>query len=154
MSTSENSDVKFMKLALVEAKKSRAEGGVPVGSVMVADGKAVASGHNRRVQDGDPIAHGEMSCIRNAGRRAHYNNITLYTTLSPCMMCAGTIVQFGIKRVVVGEDINFKGNIDFLKTHGVEVCLLNDPDCISFMKEFIKDHPELWYEDIAGNETP
>jgi cytosine deaminase len=140
-----------MALALEQARKSYEEGGVPVGAVMVEGGKVIASGHNQRVQNGNPIAHGEMDCIRKAGRRSRYSDVTLYTTLSPCMMCAGAIVQFGIGRVVVGENRNFKGNIDFLREHGVEVALLEDDGCRSLMDVFIANRPDLWDEDIAGN---
>jgi cytosine deaminase len=143
-------DREFMKLALAEAHASYDEGGLPIGAVMVVSGEVIASGHNRRVQQGDPIAHGEMDCFRRAGRRSNYRDVTLYTTLSPCMMCSGTILQFGVPRVVVGEDSNFPGNIVFLRDHGVEVVLLNDPDCIDLMARFIREHPELWDEDIAG----
>ena len=140
-----------MALALEQARKSYEEGGVPVGAVMVENGKVIASGHNQRVQNSAPIAHGEMDCIRQAGRRARYDEVTLYTTLSPCMMCAGAIVQFGIGRVVVGEDRNFKGNIEFLREHGVEVTLLDDEGCRNLMDTFIAERPDLWDEDIAGN---
>lgn len=146
-----NEDKSFLKMALEQAKNGYEEGGVPVGAIMVEDGKVIASGHNKRVQDNDPIAHGEMDCIRAAGRRARYNNITLYTTLAPCMMCSGTIVQFGIKRVVIGENKNFQGNIQFLRDHGVEVLLVDDVDCKNRMDKFIKERPDLWDEDIAGN---
>lgn len=152
MNNSANYDKKFLLLALEEAKKSYEEGGLPIGAVMVENGRVIASGHNRRVQEGDPIAHGEMDCFKNAGRRARYGDVTLYTTLSPCMMCSGTIVQFGIKKIVIGENRNFSGNIDFLKTHGVEVLLLNDADCISLMERFIREKPQLWDEDIAGRD--
>jgi len=117
---------------------------------MVKDNKIITRGHNRRVQDRNPIAHGEMDCLRKAGRRSRYDGITLYTTLSPCWMCSGAIVQFGIKRVVIGEAKNFPGHIDFLRKHGVKVLLLNDRDCISLMSRFIKERPDLWDEDIAG----
>lgn len=136
--------------AFDQALKSYNEGGLPIGAVMAEGDKEIAAGHNRRVQDGDPIAHGEMDCLRKAGRRARYDNVTLYTTLSPCMMCAGTIIQFGIKHVVVGEDKNFPGNIEFLRSYGVEVTLLQDPQCIELMERFISERPDLWYEDIAG----
>jgi cytosine deaminase len=116
---------------------------------MVAAGELLARGHNRRVQEGDPIAHGEMDCLRRAGRRPHYRDVTLYTTLSPCMMCAGTILQFDIPRVVVGERQNFEGNSDFLSERGVDVVLLNDANCIELMSRFIREKPELWNEDIA-----
>ncbi len=142
-------DREFMRLALEEARQGFAEGGVPVGSVLVANGRLISRGHNRRVQEGDPIAHGEMDCLRRAGRRPHYRDTTLYTTLSPCMMCTGTILQFGIPRVVVGERQNFEGNCDFLAERGVEVVLLDDPDCIELMARFIRERPELWNEDIA-----
>lgn len=139
-----------MKMAFEQALKSYNEGGLPIGAAMVEKGEVIAVGHNRRVQEDDPIAHGEMDCMRKAGRRQRYDGITLYTTLSPCMMCSGTIVQFGVKQVVVGEDQNFPGNIEFLRDHGVNVVLLNDKDCISLMSRFIKERPDLWDEDIAG----
>ncbi|MGI9508119.1 MAG: nucleoside deaminase [Geminicoccaceae bacterium] len=142
-------DEAFMALALEEAKTGYEEGGVPVGSVIVAAGTLLARGHNRRVQDGDPIAHGEMDCLRRAGRRPHYRDATLYTTLSPCMMCAGTIVQFGIPRVVIGEQENFSGNGNFLVERGVDVVLMNDAECIALMRRFIHEKPEIWNEDIA-----
>lgn len=144
-------DDQLMRLALAQAQKSYDEGGLPIGAVMVEAGAVIASGHNRRVQDGDPIAHGEMDCLRRAGRRGRYDGVTMYTTLSPCMMCAGTIVQFGIRRVVIGEAKNFAGNIDFLRNHGVEVSLMDDPACIELMSRFIRERPELWDEDIAGS---
>lgn len=145
-------DAAFMHLAYQQALKSYDEGGLPIGAVMVEDGRVVAAGHNRRVQDGDPVAHGEMDCIRKAGRRPRYDRVTLYTTLSPCMMCAGTIVQFGIRRVVVGEERNFSGNADFLRSRGVEVVVLDAPECIALMARFIRERPELWDEDIAGKD--
>lgn len=149
---SEADDLRFMELAYQEAKAGYDEGGVPVGAVMVEEGEVIGRGRNRRVQEGNPISHGETDCMKNAGRRPDYSRVTMYTTLSPCMMCSGTIIQFGIGRVVVGEDRNFPGNIEFLKTRGVEVTLLDDQDCISLMSQFITERPDLWYEDIAGNE--
>lgn len=140
-----------MRLAFAQAQKSYDEGGLPIGAVMVEAGAVIASGHNRRVQDGDPIAHGEMDCLRRAGRRARYDGVTMYTTLSPCLMCAGTIVQFGIRRVVIGEAKNFAGNVDFLRNHDVEVSLMDDSACIELMSRFIRERPELWDEDIAGS---
>ncbi|HWR01560.1 MAG TPA: nucleoside deaminase [Chlorobaculum sp.] len=145
------SDIEFMRMAFGEALTSYHEGGVPVGAVMVEKGAVIASGHNRRVQDGDPVSHGEMDCIRHAGRRSRYDDVTLYTTLSPCMMCSGAIVQFGIRRVVVGENRNFSGNIGFLENNGVEVLLLNDPECEKLMERFIRERPDLWDEDVAGS---
>jgi creatinine deaminase len=142
-----------IKAALTEAQKGYDTGGVPVGSVLVEGGEIVGRGHNKRWQEGDPIAHGEMDCLRNAGRRPRYDATTLYTTLSPCMMCAGTIVQFGIKHVVIGEEENFSGNADFLRERGVEVIVLDDAACKALMAKFIAEKPELWDEDIAGNDS-
>jgi cytosine deaminase len=118
MVAASDDDRAFMRQAYEQAKKSYDEGGLPIGAVMVENGQVIGRGHNRRVQEGDPIAHGEMDCLRRAGRRPHYKGVTLYTTLSPCMMCTGTILQFGIPRVVVGEDRNFEGNIGFLSERG------------------------------------
>lgn len=144
------STLPFLDLAYQQAVKSYEEGGLPIGAVMVENGVVIASGHNRRVQDGDPTAHGEMDCLRRAGRRARYDGVTMYTTLSPCMMCTGTILQFGIQRVVIGEDRNFAGNPELLRAHGVDVVILNDPACTELMERFIRERPELWDEDIAG----
>ena len=147
-------DQKFMDLAYAQALTGYREGGVPVGAVMVRQGEVVGQGYNRRVQDANPVSHGETDCMKNAGRRTDYAAITMYTTLSPCLMCAGTIVQFGIRRVVVGEAKNFPGNLDFLREHGVEVLLMDDPQCIELMTRFIAERPDLWFEDIAGNDAP
>jgi cytosine deaminase len=149
----ESGDRAFMRYAFEQALKSYNEGGLPIGAVMVEDGRVIAAGHNRRVQDGDPIAHGEMDCLRRAGRRARYDRVVLYTTLSPCMMCAGTIVQFGIPRVVVGEAQSFAGNVAFLRDRGVDVQVVDDPDCIQLMQRFIRERPDLWDEDIAGRDA-
>src|SRR5919106_2152760 len=143
-------DRQLMDLALEQAVESYNEGGLPIGAVMAENGHVIAAGHNRRVQDGDPTAHGEMDCLRRAGRRARYEGVTMYTTLSPCMMCTGTILQFGIRTVVVGENRNFPGNIDMLREHGVTVRLLDDRECIDLMSRFIRERPDLWDEDIAG----
>ncbi len=143
-------DHAFLRAAYAQALASYRQGGLPIGAVMVEDGRVVAAGHNRRVQDGDPTAHGEMDCLRRAGRRARYDTVTLYTTLSPCMMCSGTILQFGVPRVVVGEAVNFPGNPRFLREHGVDVVVMDDADCIALMRRFIDERPELWDEDIAG----
>ncbi len=142
-------DQHYMDLAFAEAHTSYTEGGVPVGAVMVRDGRVVGRGYNRRVQDANPVSHGETDCMKNAGRRNDYAQITMYTTLSPCMMCAGTIVQFGIRRVVIGEAHNFPGNPDFLRQHGVEVLVMEDAQCTELMTRFIEERPELWNEDIA-----
>jgi creatinine deaminase len=146
-------DRELMRAAFEQARKSYDEGGLPIGAVMVENDVIIARGHNRRVQDGDPIAHGEMDCLRRAGRRSRYDGVTMYTTLSPCMMCSGTIIQFGIPRVVIGEATNFSGNIQFLESNGVSVTLLNDPACIELMSRFIQERPELWDEDISGETT-
>ena len=142
-------DNKMLRIAYEEAKAGFDEGGCPIGSVLERAGKVVAQGRNQRVQKGDPIAHGEMDALRKAGRQSTYRDTTLYTSLSPCMMCSGTIVQFGIPRVVIGEAVNFGGNEDFLRTRGVEVIVDNAQDCIDLMDKFIKEKPELWAEDIA-----
>ncbi|HUF64786.1 MAG TPA: deaminase [Gemmatimonadaceae bacterium] len=148
----DSADSDFMRLAFEQALKSYNEGGLPIGAVMTENGNVIARGHNRRVQDGDPTAHGEMECLRNAGRRARYAGVTMYTTLSPCMMCTGTILQFEIRRVVVGEAQNFPGNVAMLREHRVDVTVLDDADCIELMSRFIRECPELWDEDIAGRE--
>jgi cytosine deaminase len=145
-----DADRQFLRVAYEQALKSYNEGGLPIGAAMVENGNVVAAGHNRRVQDANPIAHGEMDCFRKAGRRVRYEGVTLYTTLSPCMMCSGTILQFGVKRVVVGENRNFPGNIDLLQSRGVTVRLMDDADCIALMARFIRERPDLWDEDIAG----
>ena len=117
--------------------------------MLARGGEEVSRGHNQRVQQGDPIAHGEMDALRKAGRQKTYRDTILYTTLSPCMMCSGTIVQFGIPRVVVGENTTFGGNEDFLRHHGVEVVIADDKECIALMEKFIREKPALWAEDIA-----
>ena len=146
-------DTDFLSKAFDQAQKSYDEGGLPIGAAMVENGALIGVGHNRRVQDGDPTSHGEMDCFRRVGRRPDYRGVSLYTTLSPCMMCAGTIVQFGIGRVVVGEDRSFPGNIGFLREHGVEVVLASDARCTELMQRFIREQPTLWDEDIAGREN-
>jgi cytosine deaminase len=125
------------------------EGGVPVGSLLARGGEVVAEGWNRRVQSGDPIAHGEMDCIRRAGRQGSYRDTILYTSLSPCMMCSGTIVQFGIPAVIILENRNFGGNEDFLRAHGIALTIVDDRRCIDLMARFIAEKPELWHEDIG-----
>ena len=139
----------FMQAAIVQARKSLAEGGIPIGSVLVKDGKIVAQGHNKRVQQQNPILHGEMDCLNNAGRLGSYRHTVIYSTLMPCYMCAGTIVQFKIPKVVVGESRTFKGARQFMEDHGVEVIDLDEPSCVAMMQQFIEDHPQLWYEDIG-----
>ncbi|MFA5965408.1 MAG: nucleoside deaminase [Sphingomonas sp.] len=132
------------------ARKSYDEGGLPIGSVLARGAEVIGEGHNQRVQQGDPIAHGEMDCLRNAGRQASYAGMTLYTSLSPCMMCAGTIVQFGIPHVVIAENANFGGNEAFLRERGVRVDIVDDPACTALMARFIAERPALWNEDIAA----
>jgi len=141
--------LEFMRRAYGEALRSFEMGGVPVGSVLVRAGQVVGAGHNQRVQKSDPIAHGEMDCLRNAGRLRSYRDTVIYTTLAPCMMCTGTIIQFKIPTVVIGESVNFPGNKDLLRDHGVEVIDLEDRGCIELMARFIRERPELWNEDIA-----
>ncbi|MFF2246159.1 nucleoside deaminase [Arthrobacter sp. NPDC058130] len=131
------------------AQKSLRAGGIPIGAALARGGEVIASGHNERVQQGDPIAHGEMSALRAAGRQKSYRDTTLYTTLAPCAMCSGTIIQFKIPRVVVGEAETFPGEFDLLRSRGVEVVLLNDARCVEMMRTFQDEHPELWAEDIA-----
>jgi cytosine/creatinine deaminase len=145
----DDGDRKFIGRAYELARKSFAEGGLPIGSVLVRDGVTIGEGHNQRIQAGDPIAHGEMDCLRNAGRQKTYKDTVLYTSLSPCMMCSGTIVQFGIPRVVIGENRTFGGNEDFLRSRGVIVEIADDGRCTRLMEQFIKDHPEIWNEDIG-----
>ena len=144
-----DTDAKFINLAYKEAKSGFDEGGCPIGSVLARGDQLVASGRNQRVQKGDPIAHGEMDALRKAGRQKTYRDTTLYTSLSPCMMCAGTIVQFGIPRVVIGENTTFGGNEEFLRKRGVEVIVADDSACVALMQKFISEKPELWAEDIA-----
>jgi cytosine deaminase len=138
----------FMQLALDEARQGLREGGIPIGSVLVRDGAVVASGHNKRVQENNPILHGEMDCLLNAGRIGSYRNTTIYSTLMPCYMCAGTIVQFKIPKVIVGESRTFPGARTFMESHGVEVVDLDLPECVAMMEAFIREKPELWNEDI------
>ncbi|MCX8094795.1 MAG: nucleoside deaminase [Caldisericia bacterium] len=140
----------FMEIAIQEAKKGLEEGGIPIGSVLVSkDGKILGKGHNRRVQDNDPLAHAEIVAIRNAGRIKSYKDKILYTTLMPCYLCSGAIVQFGIKKVIVGESETFSGDRKFLEEHGVEVIDLDLDECKELMKKFINEKPELWLEDIG-----
>lgn len=138
----------FMTMAIAEARQGLAEGGIPIGSVLVKDGKVVARGHNKRVQENNPILHGEMDCLNNAGRMGSYRNTVIYSTLMPCFMCAGTIVQFKIPKVIVGESQTFSGARAFLESQGVEVVDLNLPECIRMMEDFIREKPALWNEDI------
>jgi cytosine deaminase len=141
----------FLQAALDEARKSASEGGIPIGSVLVDEGRIIGRGHNCRVQTGSPIDHGEMNCLRNAGRLPAkvYRNCTLYSTLSPCPMCSGAIVLYKIPRVVVGENQTFLGAEDYLRANGVHVTILEDAECIQLMRGFIEANPQLWNEDIG-----
>ena len=141
----------FLKAALKEARKGYEEGGIPIGSVLVHNGKVIGRGHNRRVQKGSPILHGEMDALENAGRHPAqvYREATIYTTLSPCSMCSGAILLYGIPRVVIGENRSFMGEEDLLRSRGVELTLVDDPRCIELMARFMRERPELWNEDIG-----
>lgn len=139
----------FMEAAIGEARQGLSEGGIPIGSVLVRDGKIIGRGHNKRVQDGDPITHAEIDCLRNAGRVGNYKNAVLYSTLMPCYLCAGAVVQFGIKKVYAGESETFSGAKEFMESHGVEVINLESDECKEMMRKFITERPELWNEDIG-----
>ena len=139
----------LFEAAFQAAQKSLREGGIPIGSALARGGTIIASGHNERVQRGDPIAHAEMSAIRAAGRQKSYRDTVLYSTLAPCAMCTGTVLQFKIPKVVVGEATTFPGEFDLLRSRGVEVVVLNDQRCVEMMRDFQRDHPQLWAEDIA-----
>jgi cytosine/creatinine deaminase len=141
----------FMQAALEEARNGLAEGGIPIGSVLVHDGKIIGRGHNRRVQRGSTVLHGEMDALEHAGRQpaAVYRQCVLYTTLSPCPMCSGAILLYGIPRVIVGENKTFLGEEELLRSRGVRVDVLNDRFCIDLMARFIEEHPALWNEDIG-----
>jgi cytosine deaminase len=139
----------FMQEAIEEARNGRGEGGIPIGSVLVRNNAILGRGHNRRVQEGDPIIHAEIDCLRNAGRIGTYRDAVLYSTLMPCYLCAGAAVQFGIKKVIVGESRNFSGARAFMEEHGIEVIDLDLDECIAMMQEFIVQNPKLWNEDIG-----
>jgi creatinine deaminase len=141
----------YMEAAVAEAEAGLAEGGIPIGSVLVFEGKIVGRGHNRRVQNGSPILHGEMDALENAGRlpASVYSQSVLYTTLSPCSMCSGAILLYRIPRVIVGENVTFMGEEELLRQRGVVVEVLQNQKCIDMMKQFIKNHPTVWNEDIG-----
>ena len=141
----------FLALAIKQAEKSLNEGGIPIGSVLVHKDTVIGSGHNRRIQNRSSILHGEMDALENAGRlnSATYKECVLYTTLSPCSMCSGAILLYKIPHVIIGENINFKGEEELLKSRGVKIDVLQDKHCIEMMRTFISDHPELWNEDIG-----
>ena len=138
-----------MSAAITEAKQGLQEGGIPIGSVLVKDGEIVGQGHNKRVQDSDPVTHAEIDCLRNAGRIGTYRGTALYSTLMPCYLCAGAVVQFGIKKVIAGESATFAGAKEFMESHGVEVVDLDLEECKQMMSDFIASHSKLWNEDIG-----
>lgn len=146
----------FLQAAVDQAKKGLSEGGLPIGSVLVRGNQIIAAGHNRRVQHKDPMAHAEIDCLTQAGRQKTYKDTVLYSTLMPCYLCTGAVIQFGIPKVVIGEDVTFPGGSckwgssrEFLETNGIEVVDLNDPTCIQMMRDFIAANPSLWNEDIG-----
>jgi creatinine deaminase len=139
----------FMRAAIAQARKSRAEGGIPIGSALVLANKLLAVGHNKRVQENDPVTHAEIDCLRQAGRIGGFQRTVLYSTLMPCYLCAGAVVQFGIKKVVVGESRTFAGASDFMRSHGVEIIDLDLAECVEMMRSFIAEKPTLWNEDIG-----
>ena len=139
----------FIQAAIEEAKIGLSENGIPIGSILVKDGKIVGRGHNKRVQDNDPITHAEIDCLRNAGRVGSYKGAVLFSTLMPCYLCAGAVVQFGIKKVYAGESETFSGAKEFMESHGVEVIDLDNAECKKMMTDFIAANPTLWNEDIG-----
>lgn len=143
-------DQALLREAILEARAGLQQGGLPIGSVLGdTQGHVVARGHNLRVQTADPTAHAETVCIRNAGRRRDWHELTLVSTLSPCIMCTGTALLYRIPRIVIGENQNFLGAEDLFRQRGVELVVVNDPECIQMMHEFIREHPDLWNEDIG-----
>jgi cytosine/creatinine deaminase len=151
MTDSRQTDRELLAHAVAEARKGLAEGGIPIGAALVHDGEVLGTGHNRRVQQGSAIRHGETDCLENVGRlpASVYARSTMVTTLSPCDMCTGAILLYGIPRVVVGENRNFMGGEDLLRSRGVEVVVLDDPECVELMASFIEANPTLWNEDIG-----
>jgi len=141
----------FLEAAIAEAKKGLAEGGIPIGSVLVHKGEIVGRGHNRRIQKGSTVLHGEMDALENAGRRLanFYKQCEIYTTLSPCSMCSGAILLYGIPKVIIGENRTFTGEEDLLKSRDVDIVVLDNEECIALMKTFIEKNPQLWNEDIG-----
>lgn len=144
-------DIRFLATAIEQAKTGLSEGGIPIGAVLASDGEVLGAGRNRRIQLGSPIRHGETDALEVAGRQpaAVYRRSTMYTTLSPCDMCTGAILLYGIPRVVIGENRTFMGGEDLLRSRGVEVVVVDDPECIRMMEEFITENPALWNEDIG-----
>ncbi|MEW2421111.1 MULTISPECIES: nucleoside deaminase [Streptomyces] len=141
---------RWLGTALAQARAGLAEGGIPIGAALYgADGTLLGQGNNRRVQDGDPSLHAETAAFRAAGRQRSYRGTTMVTTLSPCWYCSGLVRQFGIGRVVIGEAVTFSGGHEWLAEHGVEILLLDDPECVALMRDFVARHPDLWNEDIG-----
>lgn len=139
----------LMQVAIAEARKGLGEGGIPIGSALARGGALIAAGHNKRVQESDPVTHAEIDCLRRAGRIGSYRGTVLYSTLMPCYLCSGAVVQFGIRKVIVGESRTFPGGPEFMRSHGVEVIDLDLPECYETMAKFIAENPELWNEDIG-----
>jgi len=139
----------FMQAAIEEARRGLQEGGIPIGAVLVRDGKIIGRGHNQRVQQADPILHAEIDCLRNAGRIGAYRDTTLYSTLMPCYLCAGAVVQFGIRKLVVGESESLEGAAELMQAHGVELLNLDLDECKELMRQFTRQNPKLWLEDIG-----
>ena len=144
----------YLKAAIEEARKGLAAGGIPIGSVLVVNGEVRGRGHNQRVQKGSPVLHAEMDCLENAGRltASQYAQATLYSTLSPCDMCSGAALLYKIPRIVIGENQTFHGPEDYVRSRGVELTIVNDPECIELMRKFIAEHPTLWNEDIGEDD--
>src|SRR6266576_6953290 len=145
------SENELMDAAIAQARKSLSDGGIPIGSALARNGELLAVGHNKRVQQSDPVTHAEIDCLRNAGRLGSFRDTVLYSTLMPCYLCAGAVVQFRIKKVIVGESRTFAGAVDLMRSHGVEVIDLDLPECVEMMQQFIAENPVLWNEEM-GNE--
>src|SRR5947207_14832280 len=143
------SDRELMDAAIAQARKSLNEGGIPIGSALARNGELLAVGHNKRVQESDPVTHAEIDCLRNAGRLGSFRDTVLYSTLMPCYLCSGAVVQFGIRKVVVGESRTFAGATDFMRNHSVQIVDLDLPECVEMMQKFIAENPALWNEDIG-----
>ncbi len=146
---SQMSEKELMDAAIAQARKSLSEGGIPIGSALARNGELLAVGHNKRVQESDPVTHAEIDCLRNAGRLGSFRDTVLYSTLMPCYLCSGAVVQFGIRKVIVGESRTFPGGPEFMRAHGVEVIDLDLPECVAMMTKFIAENPQLWDEDIG-----
>ena len=143
------SEKELMDAAIAQARKSLNEGGIPIGSALARNGELLAAGRNKRVQDNDPVTHAEIDCLRNAGRIGSFRDTVLYSTLMPCYLCSGAVVQFGIPKVIVGESRTFPGGPEFMRSHGVEVIDLDLAECVEMMTQFIAANPQLWNEDIG-----